>query len=39
MENVVDCGTPLNPTIVTSQLTGAAIMHECMRLGVRDKGV
>lgn len=27
MENVVDCGTPLNPTIVSSQLTGAAIMQ------------
>lgn len=27
MENVVDCGTPLNPTIVASQLTGAAIMQ------------
>lgn len=27
MENVVDCGTPLNPKIVASQLTGAAIMQ------------
>lgn len=27
MENVVDCGTPLNPKVVTSQLTGAAIMQ------------
>ncbi len=27
MENVVDCGTPLNPTVLSSQITGAAIMQ------------
>lgn len=27
MENVVDCGTPLNPKVVESQISGAAIMQ------------
>jgi CO/xanthine dehydrogenase Mo-binding subunit len=27
MENVVDCGTPLNPKIVETQVSGAAIMQ------------
>lgn len=27
MENVVDCGTPINPKIVETQLSGAAIMQ------------
>jgi len=36
MENVVDCGTPLNPGVVQTQISGAAIMQlgtalfECM---------
>ncbi|QFZ85189.1 molybdopterin-dependent oxidoreductase [Variovorax paradoxus] len=27
MENVVDCGTPLNPKVVDTQISGAAIMQ------------
>ncbi len=27
IENVVDCGTPLNPKVVASQISGAAIMQ------------
>jgi CO/xanthine dehydrogenase Mo-binding subunit len=27
MENVVDCGTPLNPKVVETQISGAAIMQ------------
>jgi CO/xanthine dehydrogenase Mo-binding subunit len=27
MENVVDCGTPLNPRVVATQISGAAIMQ------------
>ena len=27
MENVVDCGTPLNPKVVETQITGAAIQQ------------
>jgi CO/xanthine dehydrogenase Mo-binding subunit len=27
MENVVDCGTPINPKIVETQISGAAIMQ------------
>jgi CO/xanthine dehydrogenase Mo-binding subunit len=27
MENVVDCGTPINPKVVETQLSGAAIMQ------------
>jgi CO/xanthine dehydrogenase Mo-binding subunit len=26
-ENVVDCGTPINPKVVATQITGAAIMQ------------
>jgi CO/xanthine dehydrogenase Mo-binding subunit len=27
LENVVDCGTPLNPKVVETQISGAAIMQ------------